>query len=136
MAQCNPKSLREIACANGFECLDERGLGIVTAVIFCQILQANNPMAQCDANSIMQAACTSGISCLNEKELKIVLAQLACEILQSGGGSGTSCLLCGVGDPVDVPECTCALYYDKDAATFWGWDNRAPTPHWFPLIGP
>lgn len=134
MAQCDAKALRAIACTSGFECLDQKPLLSVIAVLFSQIVVANNPMANTNANALLQSACASGISCLTERELLIVLAQLACEILQSGGGGGSSCLLCGVGPPVAAPACDCALYYDRAGATLSAWDSTG-APHWFFLIG-
>lgn len=121
MATCDSTTLLEIACENGLSCLDERNLTIATAVIFCQILQAANPMAQCDANSILQSACNSGISCLGDRDLKVVMVQLACEILQAGGGGGNSCLLCGDVNPVDAPDCACAIYYNRISKGFFIW---------------
>jgi len=129
MATCDSTTLLEIACDNGLACLDDRNLTVATAVIFCQILQAANPMAQCDANSILQSACNSGIACLGDRDLKVVLVQLACEILQAGGGGGNSCLLCGAVDPVDAPDCTCAIYYNTVTMRFFIWVG-----FWNPII--
>lgn len=51
-----------------------------------------------------------------------------------GGGSGSSCLLCGAADPVAAPSCTCALYYNVTTGSFWYWDNTGAA--WVMLIGP
>lgn len=133
MAQCDSKSLQDFACASGFACLRPHDVALVITSLLCQILKKNNPMAQCDAKSLLESACQSGIACLGERELAVVIAQLACEILQSGGGGGSSCLLCGDVDPVAVPPCDCAMYYNKIAGSFWLWDKDLVK--WFALLG-
>ena len=129
MATCSASDLlAESAC---FCALGNKQLDLVKVALLCQLWQQNNPMAECDVSSLLSdARC---FDCLTPKEISIVQTQLLCEILQSGGAGGTSCLLCGDVDPVAVPACTCALYYNKTAGSLWVWDNDLTI--WFAIIG-
>lgn len=134
MATCSANAL--LNASKQFQGLNNRSLYITFAQLLCEWLKVINPMATCDARSILEAACASQFNCLPNRELFIVTAQLLCEILQAGGGSGTSCLLCGTVDPVDAPACECALYYKRTPdgnGEFWYWDVDLVS--WIPFLG-
>lgn len=130
MATCSPADLiTESACFCG---LDNRALQLVQLALLCKLWQFNDPMAQCNVDSLMASA--KCFNCLTSREIQSVQTQLLCEILHSGGGSGTTCTLCGDADPVDTPEnCDCAIYYRKDTGNFWYWD--ADLVQWVLFLG-
>jgi len=113
-----------------FDCLHDRQLRLVTTSLLCQILLDRNPMASCDVQSLLSSA--NCFSCLSEHQLATIQAQLLCEILNAGG-SGEGCILCGDVDPVDVPDCSCALAYNRTNGSFWYWDGTLA--QWVLLIG-
>jgi hypothetical protein len=130
MATCTTSDLlQEAAC---FSCLSPQQLELVKAVLLCRILQNNDPMASCDVQSLLDNA--NCFSCLFPFQIQLIQTQLLCEILSSGGAAGDSCLMCGAADPVAVPTCDCALYYNRSTGSFWFWD--APFVAWVRLIGP
>jgi len=128
MHQCTVSSLFKASA--GFASLLAGQLQIVQTVLLCKILQANDPMADCTSQALLDAG--KCYACLGPGQLQIIQTQLLCEILQAGGGGGSSCLLCSpTADPVDPPECPCALYYRKDNGRFWYWEADPPNgPNW------
>jgi hypothetical protein len=134
MATCSANAL--LNASKQFAGLDNKSLYVTFAQLLCNWLKLLDPTAVCDAKSILQAACESQINCLNNRDIFIVTAQLLCEILQAGGGSTSSCLLCGTVDPVDAPACECALYYKRTPdgnGEFWYWD--VDTVAWVKFLG-
>jgi len=130
MATCTTSELlQEAAC---FNCLSPGQLELVKAVLLCRILQSNDPMASCDVQGLLRDA--NCFSCLFPFQLQLIQTQLLCEILSSGGGGGSSCLLCGAADPVVDPACECALFYNRTTGSFWYWDDTGVS--WVRLIGP
>lgn len=128
MANCNPQNLLETA--NCFSCMTEPQLSLIKVGLLCQILQNANPMASCDPQSLLDSA--RCFECLTPYQLHIIVTQLLCEILHAGSGSG--CLLCSQSsDPVDAPECDCAIFYRRDNGNFWYWD--ATLVDWVLYIG-
>lgn len=63
-------------------------------------------------------------TCLDTKQAQAVELQLLCEILQ-GGGTGTTCLLDGIGPPVVAGPCPFSLYREGPGPNFglWIWDG-------------
>lgn len=134
MATCLATDL--LLASTQFQGLENRQLYIILAQLLCDWLRLSNPMATCDAPTLLRAACENQINCLQNKDIFAVQAQLLCEILQSGGGTGKTCLLCGTVDPVDAPECDCALYYKRTPdgnGEFWYWDVDMAA--WVKFIG-
>jgi hypothetical protein len=129
MATCTTSDLlQEAAC---FSCLSPIQLELIQTAMLCRILQNVDPMANCDVNTLLESA--NCFTCLFPFQLQVVQTQLLCEILNSGGGLGSSCLLCGDSDPVETPLCECALYYNKSTSSFWYWDSNLSI--WAMLIG-
>lgn len=86
----------------------------------------------CDPSELERSAkCFCGLDPLR---LMYIQTYLLCQILANGGGGGgQSCLLCGVQDPNIagvVPECDCAVYYNKLTREFWDWTGVT----WEPFI--
>lgn len=69
--------------------------------------------------------------CLSDRELQYVQSQLLCNI-EAGGTGGSGCMLCGLVDPTETPDCDCALYYNTVTSSLWYWDGTAAS--WYPLI--
>lgn len=130
MATCTTSDLMQQA--SELSGLSPGQLELVKTVILCRILHLNNPMASCDVQDLLNDA--NCFSCLFPYQLSLIQTQLLCEILTSGGGSGSSCLLCGAVDPVNPPACACALYYNYATGSFWYWDSVLVL--WTRLIGP
>lgn len=129
MATCSPTEYVELAKC--FSCLNSKQLMEVRLAILCKILQLSNPMAECDVTTLLNdSRC---FTCLDNKQMMMVQTQLLCEILAAGGAGGSSCLLCGDVNPTDTPDCTCALYYNRQTGSFWYWDTGTST--WVELIG-
>lgn len=64
-----------------------------------------------------------------------VLIDLANQILAGGGGGGgNACLFAGVGDPVLVPPCNVAIYFDITNGNFGLWVWIAAQAGWTNLI--
>ena len=130
MATCTTSDLmQEAAELSG---LSPGQLELVKTVILCRILNLSNPMASCDVQELLDDA--NCFACLFPFQLSLIQTQLLCEILNAGGGSGSSCLLCGDSDPVVAPACACALYYNRSTSSFWYWDANLAI--WAMLIGP
>ena len=121
MASCSISDLvEESKCFFG---VDPLGLEKVKIVLLCRWLKFLDPMATCNVQDLIDAStCYFGVA---QETLQIIQTQLLCEILIAGGGSGNSCNLCGDGDPVSVPDCDCATYYNKLNGAQWVWDDGA-----------
>ena len=110
--------------ARAFGALGSKGLLLAQTVLLCKIWMANDPVANCNVADLMQNA--KCFACLTPNQLQVLQTQLLCEILQSGGGGGDSCIFCSTAsDPVNVPDCSCALHYRRDIGKFWYWDSDA-----------
>jgi len=129
MATCTTSELMQQAAE--LSGLSPGQLELVKTVLLCRILHLNNPMASCDVQDLLNDA--NCFACLFPFQLSVIQTQLLCEILTAGGGGGASCLLCGNADPVDAPNCACALYYNMLTSSFWYWDSNLAT--WAMLIG-
>ena len=126
MASCSVQDL--LSASSCFACLPAGQLAIIEVTLLCKQLQAINPVANCSPAELLRDG--SCFACLSPGELAIIRTQLQCEILNAGGGSGNSCLLCGVIDPVAVPSCACAIYFRTDTGTFFYWN----TITWKPIL--
>jgi len=127
MATCSAQDL--LTAANCFDCLTPFQLQLARTSLLCQILQQRQHMASCDAQSLLDSA--KCLDCLTPNQLALVSTQLLCEILNAGGGSG--CLVCSENtDPVDAPDCDCALAYRSDNGRLWFWS--AVRAVWDPIL--
>ncbi len=118
MAQCDVSEFVESgSCWCG---LDRKQTQIVTLQLLCQILHSINPMASCEPSELLEAGkcfCQA-----DAKQFQIIMLQLLCEILH-GGGIQQTCLICGVGAPVDAAPCDCSIYYTLPPnAGMWVWN--------------
>lgn len=125
---CEPQDL--LNASKCFACLNPYQLELVKASLLCQILQASDPMATCDPAELLDAA--KCFACLHPGQLQLIQTELLCEILQAGGGGGEGCIICGIADPVDPPECACSLAYNRTNSSLWYWDQVGLA--WAPLI--
>ena len=117
---------QEAACYQCFGSLTETQM--LRFALLARALLRLNPLAATDPQSLIAyASCQSCFSSgsLNDMMELALLDQIA----QNSGGGGSSCLLCGLVDPVDVPACECALYINKTTSTIWYWDSGAAS--WF-----
>lgn len=130
MASCDTQTL--LTAAKCFVGLPSRHLDMVIAQLLCNILQNANPMASCDVDVLMQQA-----KCFlraDDRQIKAIQTQLLCEIL-NGGGTGTTCLLCGDGPPTEDAPCDCSIYYSTPPnAGVWVWDSVGAA--WEEVISP
>lgn len=130
MAQCDAQALvNAAACFCG---LSPKQVGMVELALLCKIWQAANPMANCDVHDLMKdAKCFAGLPI---DQQNAIIIQLLCEVLHSGG-TGQTCLLCGVGAPVDAAPCDCSIYYTLPPnAGVWVWDSVGVA--WEAVINP
>lgn len=121
MAACSTEEL--LSEASCFACYPSPQLDLMRMVMLCRWLKLLDPMANCSPSSLLEDAACFG--CHTAGELLIIQTQLLCEILQAGGGTGSSCILCGTVDPVADPDCDCAYYYRTDTGAEWIWDDAA-----------
>lgn len=119
MALSTPQQLATAATC--FSCVPGGEQMSVLIYLFARI--AGVPL---DPNILMaNAKC---VSCIPPGDQMSVLIALADQIA-NGGGSSTSCLLCGAVDPTDVPMCPCALFYQTTTSGLWYWDSAQAA--WF-----
>lgn len=130
MATCNPSELVQAGkCFVGLPAPQRESMMLV---LLCRILQIANPMASCDPTTLMvDAKCFAGLPMPQQLAIQ---TQLLCEILHSGG-TGTTCLLCGVGAPVNAAPCDCSIYYSLPPNSgVWVWDSVNSA--WEEIIAP
>lgn len=130
MATCNPSEL--VQAGKCFLGLPGPQLQSIMLALLCRILQQNDAMASCDPATLMaDAKCFVGLPMPQQLAIQ---TQLLCEIL-NGGGTGTTCLLCGVGAPVNNAPCDCSIYYSLPPNSgVWVWDSVNSV--WDELIAP
>jgi hypothetical protein len=100
-------------------------------VLLCRWLKFLDPMADCSPQSLLSDASCFG--CYTVGDQQMVRLQLLCEILQAGGGSGSSCIVCGDANPVADPNCDCAYGYNRLTGAEFVWDD--PNGIWRPVGG-
>lgn len=126
---CDPNQLD--VDAKSLTAIPPGNVPFVVTYLLCQIARAGDPSMSCDPNELQAAAkCFCGIDPLT---ISYIQTYLLCQIMQNGGGGGGSCLLCGVVSPIIsgvIPECECAVYYNKLTSEFWDWDGS----QWVPFI--
>lgn len=130
MATCSAQEL--LTASQCFASMHPRVLEVLKVQLLCEILHAANPMASCDPQTLLNdSACFAS---LNAQQLSTIQTQLLCEILQ-GGGTGTTCIICGDNPPTDPAPCDCSLYYTNPPnAGVWVWDSSSAA--WEMVLNP
>lgn len=114
-----------------FDCMTMEQKMAVQLAISCAIMQKVNPMTTCDVNELLDSA--RCFMCLTPEQMMAVNLQLNCEILNAGVTGGKSCVICADTDPVDDPDCSCALGYNRSTGSLWYWNDASTA--WVQLIG-
>lgn len=125
MAQCSTDEL--LATGRCFTQLTFGQSQAIELALLCNIWQTINPMAVCDINSLLHdARC---FLCLNQSQSTALIIQLLCEI-NATGGSGTTCLLSGIGPPAIAVPCPFSLYREGPGPNWGLWIGDQGTGTW------
>ena len=112
-----------LAEAKGFQGLSERELVLAQIALLGRIWGGD----MTDVGALLrEAAC---FQCLSELQLQYVLGQLLVNIRDK---PGSGCIVCGLSDPVEAPDCDCALAYNRVTSALFYWDSVLV--QWIPLI--
>lgn len=105
-----------------FSCLNPHQLQVIMVALMCR--QLSETMPSCDPSELLAAS--KCFECLTPHQLMVIQTQLLCEWINGGTGAD-GCILCGDDNPVDAPDCDCAIYYRRDNKWVWLWDSSAWT---------